>query len=72
MSTQVEVEQQFIADVQLNAIYTPRYWINLARVDNNTFFWADGLYTPGPDNGTGYYRHWGAQRCAMLALLTTS
>lgn len=67
-AVQVEVEQQFMADVQLNAIYNPRYWLNLARVaSSSSFFWSDGLYTPGPDVGTGYYRHWGEPHRTALA-----
>ena len=60
---QVEVEQQFIGELQLNAIYNPKYWLNLALAGDTQWFWADGLYTPGPDIGTGYYRHWGAWCC---------
>jgi hypothetical protein len=63
--TQVEVEQQFISEVQLNAIYNPRYWLNLVDAGSSSFYWADGLYTPGPDVGSGYYRHWGGCQPAL-------
>lgn len=53
MCSQVEVEQQFIANIELNAIYNPRYWLNLASAGSSKWFWDDELYTPGPDTLPG-------------------
>ncbi len=47
------MEQQFIGKFELNAIYNPRYWLNLGLAGTQQWFWDDGLYTPGPDIGAG-------------------